>query len=379
MTDQPIHLVLFFTRKLALANWVNWGMLPREVALYRRLQERGVQVSFVTYGDGHDLQYANQIPGIQILCNRWRLPMNWYIRLLPWLHGSALRRADVFKTNQTNGADVALRAAQTWKKPLIARFGYMWSSHVAEESGPDSDAFQEALQLETLVFPQAQRVVVTAPFMAEAIRERIPGAPEVTVIPNYVDTEIFAPPEETISKEYDAIFIGRLKPQKNIPALLEAVSEMDIHLGIIGAGSRTEEAEFEQIIAPLHGKVTWVGKNIPNTELVSYLHRARLYILPSHYEGHPKTLIEAMACGLPVIGADVSGIRDVIQHGENGWLCTTEPDSIRAALHTLLADEALREHLGQGARRYALDHYALDQIVDQELAVLRRLAGYDQS
>jgi len=54
-----------------------------------------VQVSFVTYGDGSDLRYADRIPGIRILCNRWGLPPRRYERWLPLLHGWHLWRADV--------------------------------------------------------------------------------------------------------------------------------------------------------------------------------------------------------------------------------------------------------------------------------------------
>ena len=122
-----MHLVLFFTRGVSLQTWASVGSLEREIALYLRLGEKGVHVTFITYGGSGDLQYASQHDGIEILCNRWNLPPRWYERLLPFLHARILRSADVIKTNQTNGADVALRAARIWRKPLIARCGYMWS------------------------------------------------------------------------------------------------------------------------------------------------------------------------------------------------------------------------------------------------------------
>ena len=97
-----IRLVLFFTRGVSLHTWDKIGMFEREVALYRQLQEYGVQVSFVTYGDAKDLSYANQIPGIRILCNRWRLPTRYYERWVTILHARHLLRADVYKTNLSN-------------------------------------------------------------------------------------------------------------------------------------------------------------------------------------------------------------------------------------------------------------------------------------
>ncbi|NJO04104.1 MAG: glycosyltransferase family 4 protein [Chloroflexaceae bacterium] len=115
--------------------------------------------------------------------------------------------------------------------------------------------------------------------------------------------------------------------------------------------------------------------SVPNHDLPRYLQRARVFVLPSHYEGHPKALLEAMACGLPVIGSDVPGIRELLHHGETGYLCPPSPDGIRTAVELLLGDAALRHRLGQQARQYVLDHFALNRIVELELAMLHAVAA----
>jgi hypothetical protein len=68
-----VRLVLFFTRGVSLKTWDDVGMLEREVALYRALRPNLRDITFVTYGDARDLQYAGRLDGIQILCNRWRV------------------------------------------------------------------------------------------------------------------------------------------------------------------------------------------------------------------------------------------------------------------------------------------------------------------
>ena len=133
-------------------------MLEREIAIYRRLQKHDVEVSFVTYGDERDLLYSDRIPGIRILCNRWRLPPKVYALLLPLLHGSAFRRSSLMKTNQTNGADVALRTVRLWRKPLISRCGYMWSFSAANRHGPGSAIARKALRTEAKVFDAAREI-----------------------------------------------------------------------------------------------------------------------------------------------------------------------------------------------------------------------------
>jgi glycosyltransferase involved in cell wall biosynthesis len=370
-TYSSIHLTLFFTRGVSLQTWDTVGMFEREVAIYRRLQQHGVQVRFVTYGGPEELAYAERLPGITILCNRWRLRRRTYELLLPWLHAPAFQRSDVIKTNQTNGAEIALRAARFWHKPLIARCGYMWSYNVEREHGPQSKVAHRARSIEEKVFRAAQRVVVTTQSMADNVAKRIPDtSSHIVVIPNYVDTERFTPSFQGFT--YDLIAVGRLSPEKNQMALLEAIEPLDMRLLLIGSGQMREV--LEQRFGTLNGRVQWQDR-VPNNQIPDYLNSARLFILPSHYEGHPKTLIEAMACGLPVIGTNVSGIRNLIRHRDNGYLCEPTPDSIRAAIQEVLADEALQKHMGARARQFALQHFALDQVMQQEMAIIQEVAS----
>jgi len=367
-----MHVVLFFTKGNSLKNWERTGMFDREVALYRRLQEKGCKISFVSYGGASELEYKKRIPGFNILCNKWHLPPNLYQNLIPFLHAGILCKADMFKTNQTLGADIALRAARIWNKPLIARCGYMLSDFLKIEEGEFSENTNAARDLEISVFNAADRIIVTTKTMAADLIQRVPQATtRTTIIPNYVETERFFPYKNSNSS-YDVIFIGRIAAQKNLDALLAAVRALSLRTAIIGDGPLKEE--FEQKYASPDNKISFLG-NIPNYDLPLYLNEARLFILPSMYEGHPKTLLEAMACGLPVIGANSPGIREVITPGENGWLCETDAESIKNAISYLLANPELCNMLGKNARKYALDTVSLDRIIKMEIDVYRSILG----
>ena len=113
-----MHLTLFFTRGNSLDQWHSSGSLEREILLYKALQRRGMQISFVTYGTSGEEQFTQSIPGIEILYNRWNLPLPVYEILIPWLHSKSLRKSDLFKTNQLKGAHTALIAGRMWKMPL---------------------------------------------------------------------------------------------------------------------------------------------------------------------------------------------------------------------------------------------------------------------
>lgn len=370
---KALRLILFFSRGVSLRLWDESGMFDREVALYRRLQEHNVQITFLTYGDARDRDYASRLPGIRILCNRWHFQLKRYMQRVHLIHGLALWRGDVIKTNQMRGADLALRAANFWRKPLIARCGYMYSADAACREGADSTEAREALKLEAQVFGAARQIVVTTPAMAADIASRLPDtASRMHVIPNYVDTALFCP--QAIEPDVDLLFVGRIEKQKNLAVLLEAIQDSKITLRLIGEGSLRDE--LMRRYGTLDGRVQWLTR-VSHAELPLIMNRARVFILPSLWEGHPKTLIEAMACARPVIGTQVEGIRELITNNENGVLCEPAVENVRQAIETVLNDSDLRQRIGQNARDYALAHFSLERIVQQELAVLRAAVKRD--
>ena len=99
----------------------------------------------------------------------------------------------------------------------------------------------------------------------------------------------------------------------------------------------------------------------------------RIFILASHYEGLPKALLEAMACSMAVIGANVPGIREVITHEENGLLVEPDAGSLRRAITRLAKDSALRARLGDGAARYVAGRCSLEKVAQKELGLYRKL------
>jgi len=366
-----ITLTLFFSYGMSLQEWDTIGIFEREIAIYRKLQSLGILISFVTYGD-NDQQYASRLSDIRILSRPKGLPIPVYARLIPIIHATALMKTDVIKTNQINGAQHALRASQFWRKPLIARGGYNWSFHRSQEFGDESPEFRFARQVEQNVFSQADAIVATTPDLINQIVDHFQSTqPKAQVIPNYVETDRFQP--MPVDKQYDLIFIGRLVEQKNLSALLQAVAGLDdVNILLIGKGKL--EASLKQQFGTLDARIDWIGQ-VDNTELPKLINQADIYILPSHYEGHPKTLIEAMACGMPVIGGDSPGIRNIIKHGQTGFLTETDVDSIRSAIQRLRNDTELRDTLGNNARQFVLEHYALDRVAQIEIQLIQKVTG----
>jgi glycosyltransferase involved in cell wall biosynthesis len=211
---------------------------------------------------------------------------------------------------------------------------------------------------------------VTTQAMRSDVIRRLPDLEEkITVLPNYVDTDLFAPGSVQRSPN-ELLFIGRIAPEKNLAALLESLRDIEAELTLIGEGRLrpTLQSDF----AFLDGRVKWEG-NVSNSKLPAYINQAAAFVLPSLYEGHPKSIIEAMSCSAPVIGADSPGIREVVRHNETGLLCAPNSAGIGGAIKQILSDPCAAAEMGRRARDYVLDHYSLNRIEEMEADLITRL------
>ena len=366
-----MRLVVFFTRGMSLGGWQRAGILDRELALYRGLLPHLDHLAFVTYGGASEFAFAPGVPGVEILPNRWGLPSNLYSVLSPFIHRRALRTATIFKTNQINGAWSGVIAKRLFGKKLLVRCGYVWSDFVARQH-PNNWRHAAALRLERRAFRSADVVIVATEADRNTIVTRYGlAANRVHVNPNYVDTNVFRPMPEIAREPGRVTFIGRFVEQKNVMALIEAAEGLpDVSLCLIGDGPL--RSELEASAERRRVRVKFLGR-LPQAELPVLLNRSTVFVLPSHYEGNPKALLEAMACGVPVIGARVPGIQEILVHGDNGYLCGTSPAEIRAALRDVLGDAALRLRISAGAMAYAREWCPVEPAVKRELALLQSL------
>ena len=363
-----LRLLLCMTRGMSLRGWSRHGVLRRELALYRALHDLGAQITILSYGDETDSRHLS-IPGAAVLTNRWRLSSTLYSVVAPWLHRRALRGVRVIKTNQLNGAWTGAIAKRVLGAKLIVRCGYVWS--VLCESEP---AWKRAVmrRLERFACRAADRLIVaTDADRDQLIRAHALDADRITVVPNAVDTQMFQPMRHIVPEPGRLIFVGRLEPQKRPDLLLDAMAELPgARLTIVGDGSLRAALERRAVAQRL--PIEFLGA-VPHDRLPELLNRSQLFVLPSRIEGHPKALLEAMACGLTAIGCDVPGIREAIDHGRTGWLCTPTATGLRAAIDTLLADAPLRRRLGDAARDGVQSDCALESMLAREVAVLHAL------
>jgi glycosyltransferase involved in cell wall biosynthesis len=154
--------------------------------------------------------------------------------------------------------------------------------------------------------------------------------------------------------------------RKGLDVLLDAWRKLaeerpgpELHLVLVGSGEDADEVRRRADALPgMHLVDEWVQDR---SRMRSILSAADVYAFPSRHEGLPVSPLEAMACGLPVVGADATGVADVV--GDTGVVVPRDDvDSFASALAALLADDERRAHFGRRARRRVEEHFSLEAV-----------------
>ncbi len=192
--------------------------------------------------------------------------------------------------------------------------------------------------------------------------------PEKFIVqPNWIDESQYS--DNTLSYEtklhsdtINIIYIGWLESFKGIIDFINAISQLspankNIHVGIYGDGSLAEQAAQLIVQRKLSDYVKLEGWANPEMKLC-VLRKADIYVLPSHREGFPNALLEAMISELPVIATDVGAIPDIITSGQNGLIVPSEDEvTLATNISTLIEQPDLRLKLAKNAKKTVLECY----------------------
>ena len=113
----------------------------------------------------------------------------------------------------------------------------------------------------------------------------------------------------------------------------------------------------------------------PNEAIPSCLNRHAVYAQVSEWEGHPKTLIEAMACARACLVANAPGLAGQIDHGRTGWVADATEPALASAMDHLFQRPSLRADLGAAAREHITGSMSFETVFEQECSTLNQLIG----
>jgi len=213
--------------------------------------------------------------------------------------------------------------------------------------------------IERRVIEASERVITVSHFSRRQLADALGVDGEnVEVVPNGID-ERFAPGPggEAIRARHGlgeapvALFLGGLKPRKNLPLLLDAWREVasarpDARLVIAGSGPEGPRLRRRARALGLEPSVTFAGR-VAEADKPAYYRAADVFVSPSSLEGFGFTVGEAMSSALPVVVSDAGALGELVEPGEGGFLCRSDrAPELAARLGLLLDDRALRHRFG---------------------------------
>lgn len=262
---------------------------------------------------------------------------------------------------------------------------------------------------EKTAYENADGIIAVSGGMREDILRSYPKVDpaRVHVVHNGIDVTAWKPnPSTDVHERYGidphaptVIFVGRITRQKGLPFLLRALATLDHGIQVIlcaGAPDTPEiAAEVEQLVATLKSKregVFLISEMLPRHELTQLLSHATTFVCPSVYEPLGIVNLEAMACGIPVVGTATGGIPEVIVDGETGILVPIDqvndgtgapvnPDKfvgdLSDALNEILSNPQRARTWGAAAQKRARDHFSWESIADRTVEVYNAVLGAD--
>lgn len=357
-----MKVAVFLTRGQSIDSWDKAGLLKREIKIYQKLAfEQQVCYEFYTYdkatydgGDAHE--YGRK--------GKWYEAKNNFLYglQLPFIYYSKLKRCDVIKTNQMDGALPAVLAKLILRKKLYLRTGYSLYRFHCKRKLTLIQKFKNSLikLYEKLCINFSDVFSVSSEHDKEFyIREFNVPEKKIEVIKNYVEL-----PTHNVSltnRLDEFLFVGRLSEQKNLENIISAFNQLDLKLNIVGDG---ELAEKLKSIA--NDNVKFLGR-MPHEDILELYSRYKYYILASRYEGMPKTLIEAMSRSSVCFGTDVEGINELIDNTCGYKIENTSVESIVAAIGKL--GKGCDEKKSKEARNKINQQHSLESISKKEYQV----------
>jgi len=202
--------------------------------------------------------------------------------------------------------------------------------------------------------------------ISESQRRPAPDLPYAATVYNGTDTEAFS-----FEKEHDdyLLFVGRVVSEKGIKEAVEIAQATDYRLFIIGPTYNDQREAYNRFVKPhLNEKILYLGF-LEQQEVVRYYQKAKALLMPIQWEEpFGLTMIEAMACGTPVIGFNRGSVSEVVVHEKTGFVVNTLAEAIEAVDRT-------DEINSLACRRHVVDKFSIAKMVDGYEEAFHKIVG----
>lgn len=293
----------------------------------------------------------------------------WFLRSLALAVWAALKfpfqpRPDIVHIHSSHvysfyrASFYVLFAAWIWRRPVVFHIHGSSFDDFLEESSPMVQTFQ------ALVLGQCDRVIVLSEYWHEVLRGWIDPA-AIEVIPNAVDVHDYDP-SYSIEPPH-VVVVSNLIERKGIRELtnalekLRATVEEPYTVTIAGSGPL---APIVESLEERYPEVSYLGY-VSEPDKRKLLEQGSIFVLPSHAEGLPIAILEAMAGGNAIVSTTVGGIPEVIDEANGLLVEPGDEDALCAALRDLVTASDVVDRMSRRNRRLAIDRYGWDTVLEQ--------------
>jgi len=352
---------------------------------YQRLLESGVPVSWIasnlaqnSLGAGRRLAALmfHNFPGAKPFVRRKTQPMlsavanSYYQDCRKFLERENPDVVHVMTPNA--GATVMIRAAHDAKVPVIYQeLGIPYHP-------PEFDYYGEF----TSVLPLCSEVAALSPRLIEDCRDKLPSCRSLSVLP--IMSQEFSNGDGHAPHHADGKitfgFAARIEKLKGPMVLIEALGracrqESNIFVNFAGDGAQRHTIAAKVKALNVAGHYRYHGVYTHPEECRAFMNSLDVFVMPSFTEGTPNSVVEAMACGKPIIASAVGGIPDMIGHDAGLLVAPGDANELASAMLLLARDSELRKRMGIAARKRYLELFSPEMVMPLMLDIYRRVIG----
>ncbi len=201
---------------------------------------------------------------------------------------------------------------------------------------------------------------------SHSLKERLQrfGFTHVHVIPNPVDASFFKPLEGHSPEKITSLTIGRMVPQKGIDMLIQAIAELDkdVRVAFRVGGDGPQFKSYKKLAKEkgVEDRITWLG-GLSREQVRDEMQRCSFYVLPSRHETFGNVLLEAMACGKPVVATKCGGPEDIVS-SETGALCDLDIRGVQLGILDML--NRLDSYSQDQIRKHSIDRFSSNTFIE---------------
>jgi len=226
-----------------------------------------------------------------------------------------------------------------------------------------------------ITFEAADRILCYTQTDKKRLRDRGIKA-DISVIHNGIDCTMFAPDGRRPNKQL--LFVGRLKTGKGVDTLVKSFGRIafdhpDWTLKIVGDGPLRNDLEADVERLGIESQVDFLGK-VPNKNMPELYNESAIFVLPSLNEGMPRTVLEAMACGTPVVTSDLPQLIPVVGKNAVGYTFKTgSVTELSARLEQIISGKDRRKEMAINSRDLIVNNYSWSETVKETVKVYREV------